>query len=233
MNTKKIIKLLIAISFICVLFYGNEIHVLATDSNESVTITVYESPVLTPTKTITIEKGGTIALWIPTKEAAGLEGSEQWRFIGWYLEDLNTPVTAETRFYTDSSIYASWERLPEETPPVAGDLSGENEVISEETLLQIQSARPSVLKLKNVKGKRLRFQLSCEQDIDGYEILFATNKKFKKAQKLGALSKEKQITLNSMKKGKTYYIKARGYKEYNNTRYYTKWSKVKKVKIKK
>ena len=41
------------------------------------------------------------------------------------------------------------------------------------------------------------------------------------------------VNLTKLKKGKTYYIQARAFSEYNGTKYYSKWSAKKKVTVKK
>ena len=67
---------------------------------------------------------------------------------------------------------------------------------------------------------------------DGYELVYSTDAKFKSAKKVSISSTTK--TLSKLKKGKTYYVKARVYKkDSNGTKIYGKYSSVKKIKIKK
>ncbi|MCM1497471.1 MAG: hypothetical protein NC124_03295 [Clostridium sp.] len=227
------IAVYILLSFICVRMCEKHINTVSAYSDDNiVTITVYESPILKPTKTITVERGGTIKLWIPSKEVAGLEGSDEWTFMGWYLEDFETQVSDATRFYENSSIYASWVRFPEEHPSIEGGLPGYEEELDETFLQSLGDSKPTIVKLKNIKGKKIQFQVNSKVEIDGYEIRFATNKKFKRVQKSIGLWDEKRITLKNMKKGKRYYLKVRGYKVNAQKKYYTKWSKRKSIKIK-
>ena len=59
------------------------------------------------------------------------------------------------------------------------------------------------------------------------------NKKFKKSVKRKT-TKKLSVTLKKLKKNKTYYVKARAYKfDSNGAKVYGKYSKVKKVKIRK
>lgn len=84
---------------------------------------------------------------------------------------------------------------------------------------------------KNVKKMSIKVSFA---KIDGakYEIRYATNKKFKKAKKIK--TKKNVIKLKKLKKGKKYYIKVRAYKKISDgDTIYSKWSKIKKVKIKK
>nr|MCR4689782.1 calcineurin-like phosphoesterase [Lachnospiraceae bacterium] len=72
-----------------------------------------------------------------------------------------------------------------------------------------------------------------DDKVDGYEVISATSKK-----KLAKVKKAKSFTkttikLTKLKKGKTYYIKVRAYKFDGEEKVYGKWSRVKKIKIKK
>ena len=65
----------------------------------------------------------------------------------------------------------------------------------------------------------------------GYQIQYATNKTFTKNKKTVTVSGKTNITktISNLKKGKTYYIRVR----VKNGKYYSSWSTIKKVKIKK
>ena len=68
----------------------------------------------------------------------------------------------------------------------------------------------------------------------GYQISYATNKKFKKAKSINITkNKTTNKTIKSLKKGTTYYVRIRTYKKIGKKKYYSEWSKVKSVKIKK
>ena len=87
-----------------------------------------------------------------------------------------------------------------------------------------------IKKVKNQKGKKAKVTLKKISDAAGYQVAYATNKKFKKAKKKE--TKKTSITLKKLKK-KKYFIKARAYKMADGKKVYGKWSKVKKIKIKK
>ena len=65
----------------------------------------------------------------------------------------------------------------------------------------------------------------------GYQLQYALNKKFKK--KKSIQTKKTKYIIKKLKKKKTYYIRVRAYKMNGKKKVYGKWSKVKKVKVKK
>ena len=67
----------------------------------------------------------------------------------------------------------------------------------------------------------------------GYEVVYSTNKKFKKSIKTKT-TKALSVTLKKLARKKTYYVKVRAYKtDSTGTKIYGQYSKVKKVRIKK
>ena len=93
--------------------------------------------------------------------------------------------------------------------------------------------------LTKIKGVVAKNQKKCKVKVTwkkvsnsmGYQIQYATNKKFKKAKKKTV--KYTFVTLKKLKKKKTYFIRIRAYKIADGKKVYGKWSTVKKVKIKK
>ena len=93
--------------------------------------------------------------------------------------------------------------------------------------------------LTKIKGVVAKNQKKCKVKVTwkkvpnsmGYQIQYATNKKFKKAKKKTV--KYTFVTLKKLKKKKTYFIRIRAYKIADGKKVYGKWSSVKKVKVKK
>ena len=85
--------------------------------------------------------------------------------------------------------------------------------------------------VKNLKGKRVKFIWKKIKKRDGYQIAYATNKKFKKQKKVTVKAKKTSITIKKLKKKKTYYFRVRAYIKVNGKKQYGAWSKIKKVKI--
>ena len=68
----------------------------------------------------------------------------------------------------------------------------------------------------------------------GYEIQYSTSKDFKKNPKIINVTKNKikATTIKKLKSKKTYYLRIRSYKKIGKKKYYSEWSKIKKVKTK-
>ncbi len=69
--------------------------------------------------------------------------------------------------------------------------------------------------------------------VNGYQISYSTNKKFKKSVKTITLKKNVSATSIKVKKGKKYYVRIRAYIKTKNGIVYGRWSKVKSAKIRK
>lgn len=106
------------------------------------------------------------------------------------------------------------------------------------TNTKIKITNPSAVKLvsvKNLKGKKAKVVWKKNLRSNGYQIQYAIKKNFKSGLKNTTIKKNKttSTTLKKLKKKKTYYVRVRTYKTVSGKNYYSKWSNVKKVKIKK
>ena len=89
-----------------------------------------------------------------------------------------------------------------------------------------------IASVKNNKSKTIKIVWKKVKDCKGYEIQYALNKKFTKSKK-NKLTTKLALSVKKLKVGKTYYVRVRAYNtDTNGNKYYGKWSKVKKVKIK-
>lgn len=91
-------------------------------------------------------------------------------------------------------------------------------------------------KIKSVKALSKGFTVAYTKNksVSGYEIQYATNKKFSKAKTVnvkGSSTVTKKITKLSAKK--TYYVRVRSYKTVNGKKVYGQWSAAKQIKTKK
>lgn len=92
-------------------------------------------------------------------------------------------------------------------------------------------AKVQLVTLKNVKSKKAQVTFKKVSNAAGYQIKYSTSKKFKNA-KTTKITKTSYI-IKKLKKGNTYYVKVRAYRNANGKTYYGSYSSVKKVKIKK
>lgn len=88
-----------------------------------------------------------------------------------------------------------------------------------------------------IKAKSRGFLVKWKKrsDVDGYQIQYSANKKFKKkSTKIRTVKKPSLTKLNvkKLKSGKKYYVRVRTYKTMNGTALYSGWSKAKTVKVK-
>ena len=71
------------------------------------------------------------------------------------------------------------------------------------------------------------------KQVSGYQIQYGTKKDFSNAKKLTVKgAKTVKATLKSLKAKKYYYVRIRTYKTVSGKKYYSSWSKYKKVKTK-
>lgn len=88
------------------------------------------------------------------------------------------------------------------------------------------------IRVSNLKGKKAVVSWYKQEDMSGYQIQYAQNKKFTKGKKKLSASKSSAFRIITRLKKKTYYFRVRTYKYSGGSRKYGKWSKVVKVKIK-
>ncbi len=102
------------------------------------------------------------------------------------------------------------------------------------------AAAPAKVKIASVKNNKkgtIAIQIKTKKTdpkVEGYEVVSSTSqKKLSKVKKAQTFTKT-TIKLKKLKKGKTYYFKIRAFnRDAEGKKVYGKWSKVRKVKIKK
>lgn len=99
------------------------------------------------------------------------------------------------------------------------------------TTASYKPGKVNAISAKNIKGKKIKVTFKEASKATGYQIVYATNKKFTKAVKIK--TKKNTYTLKKLKKGKTYYIRVRAYRKVKGTVYYGKYSSTKKIKVRK
>lgn len=94
--------------------------------------------------------------------------------------------------------------------------------------------KSSISKLKNINGKKIVVKFKKVANAEKYQIQYSQNKNFSKAKSIRA--KGNKVTIKNLKKGKIYYFRVRAYKSTSyikSIKVYGKWSKKKKLKIRK
>ena len=175
-------------------------------------------------------------------------------FLYWeYMKDGEmVKVTEDTLFYEDTNLYACWQVLIDPNYANVLKTMEENEKKAEiEKKLKsekkyaawIKNYKPKIISVKNNKKKAVSIKFSLADKKAGYKIQYSTSKKFKKAKTITVKSTKNKLTkkITKLKRGKTYYIRVRAYRIYDPSKYgstdpketyYSKWSKVKKIKVK-
>ena len=105
------------------------------------------------------------------------------------------------------------------------------------TITKTFKINPKGTSLKSVKKGKKSFKATWKKSsktwTTGYQVQYSTSKKFKKAKAATVKSyKKTKVTVKKLKKRKTYYVHMRTYKTVKGKKYYSGWSKVKKVKTK-
>lgn len=128
-------------------------------------------------------------------------------FKGWYTKKTGgTKVTSSYKVTKKQTLYAQWTKITK--PKKVYGLS-----------LKSSKTKQMTVKYKKVSGAK------------GYEIVYATNKKFKKYKK--TTTTKTNTTIKNLSKKKTYYVMVRAYKvDSAGKKVYGSYSKAAKVKTK-
>lgn len=131
-------------------------------------------------------------------------------FAGWYTDKnftkkIKVVKAAEKRNIT---VYAKWNKVK-------------------------KPAKVKSVKLTNRKTRKLKIIISKVQGAEGYEILYAKDKKFKKSLKKVYVSGNAK-NISQLKKKQIYYVKVRAYKlDSAKKKVYGAYSSIRKIRIKK
>lgn len=134
-------------------------------------------------------------------------------------------------YYIGITGDSSYTNIWDETKLVSNDKRNMGVVNLKVTTLK----KATLSKLTNVKGKKAQVTYKAVSGAKGYEVQYATDKKFKKGVKtVKANAKTTKVTISKLKKGSRYYVRVRAYKNDEDGNKITgNWSAVKNVKISK
>lgn len=193
----------------------------------------------------TYYKKDPIEVTAPDVEGCQFSG---WEVTGGTLENASAKTTNVTLTDATVTIKAKYEKVesgkkPDQKEPgeqVSNTGKGTTTVIGNNngtsgktSGLAVSVKKPGKAKLISVKAgkKSMKVKIKKQASADGYQIVYATNKKFTKAKKTKITNKS-TITIKKLKRKKAYYVKVRAYKKDGGKKVYGSYSKLKKVKTK-
>lgn len=101
------------------------------------------------------------------------------------------------------------------------------------SMARVTVGKAKIKSLKKGKARQIKVKIRKVKGAVGYEVLYAQNKKFNQVKKK-FLTKKTSFTVKKLKRGRTYYIKARAYKlNHKGKKVYGSYSSVRKIKIRK
>ena len=150
----------------------------------------------------------------------------------------NKEFKTETKTFTvESDNTPSESTKPDPTPNPSNPTPSQPTTAAPATTTpaKVTVKKTTLKSAKNAKGRKLVVKWKKNTAGNGYQIQYSTSKKFAKGNKTKTISKNKttSYTIKKLKKKKTYYVRIRTYKKVSGKTYYSGWSSVKKVKIKK
>ena len=142
-----------------------------------------------------------------------------------------TPTIAPTEIPETAAPTATSSITPTASPlPSVTPVANEN-ISSTNNKKNVKISKPVIKKVVNIKRKKLRITLKKMSQVNGFQCYYSTKKSFKKKKKM--ISRKSKFILKKLSK-KRYYIKVRAFRiEQNGIRRFGKWSKVKKIKVRK
>lgn len=94
-------------------------------------------------------------------------------------------------------------------------------------------AKVKKIRVKALKGKKMKVKIRKVSGAKGYEIAYSTSINFRKKVTKTVKTKLTTKTIKKLKKGKVYYVKVRAYKLNGTKKVYGKWSLISKIRAKK
>ena len=106
--------------------------------------------------------------------------------------------------------------------------------VSKKVTISVVPKATGLKKASNTGKGKVKITWKKQKNISGYEIQYSLNASFDAGSKTKNVSASKtSLMLSKMKKKNTYYVRIRTYKKVGGKKYYSTWSSVKKVLIKK
>ena len=176
-------------------------------------ITVKNVTKTASTKTQTVKLGG------KAKESAKLTYKSDSKYV---KVDKKGKVTIAKNFVGKATITvtASATKTYQET--------------TKKVTVTVNPAGVKLIGVKNYKGKKLKAYWKKNTKVTGYQVQYSTSSKFKSAKTVTVKGcKNTSKNIYQLAKKKKYYVRVRTYKTVSKVNYYSGWSNVKSITIKK
>lgn len=177
------------------------------------TITVKNVTKTASTKTQTVKLGG------KAKESAKLTYKSDSKYV---KVDKKGKVTIAKNFVGKATITVT-----------ASATKTYQETVKKVTVT-VNPAGVKLTGVKNYKGKKLKAYWKKNTKVTGYQVQYSTSSKFKSAKTVTVKGcKNTSKNIYQLAKKKKYYVRVRTYKTVSKVNYYSGWSNVKSITIKK
>lgn len=146
----------------------------------------------------------------------------------------NKPGTSNTPAASNAPA-ATKKPSSSNTPSVTKKPSASSDTQDASSETSTKASAPKAVKgLRIVNQKPLKLIITWlpETTVKGYEVQYAMDKKFTRSLKKKTV-KTTYCTVKKVKRSKTYFVRVRAYKLQGTKKIYSKWTKVKKIKVKK
>lgn len=164
-------------------------------------------------------KAQTVKLGAKAKESAKLTYKSDSKYV---KVDKKGKVTIAKNFVGKATITvtASATKTYQET--------------TKKVTVTVNPAKVKLTGVKNYKGKKLKAYWKKNTKVTGYQVQYSTSSKFKSAKTVTVKGyKSTSKTITKLTKNKKYYVRVRTYKTVGKVNYYSGWSNVKSITIKK
>lgn len=146
----------------------------------------------------------------------------------------NKPGTSNTPAVSNAPA-ATKKPSSSNTPSATKKPSASSDTQDASSETSTKASAPKAVKgLRIVNQKPLKLIITWLPDttVKGYEVQYAMDKKFTRSLKKKTV-KTTYCTVKKVKRSKTYFVRVRAYKLQGTKKIYSKWTKVKKIKVKK
>lgn len=164
-------------------------------------------------------KAQTVKLGAKAKESAKLSYKSSSKSV---KVDKNGKVTIAKNFVGKATI------------TITSKVTKNYKATTKKVTVTVNPAGTKLTGVKNYKGKKLKAYWKKNTKVTGYQIQYSTSSKFKSAKTVTVKGyKSTSKTITKLTKNKKYYVRVRTYKTVSKVNYYSSWSNVKSITIKK